>query len=84
MPVQKSSRARRAVNPAPIDVAKQVLQFAKCGLAVLPRIDIGAVSIKARDREGGVEILLAPRQARAVIELMAAAVLIVEDAESLP
>jgi hypothetical protein len=84
MPATKFSRARRAVNPAPIDIAEMVLQFAECGLAVLPRPDIGAVALMAQDRQGGIEILLAPLQARAVAGLLIASADAVERAEGRP
>jgi hypothetical protein len=84
MPIRKSSRARRAVNPESIDIAEKVLQFATCGLAVMPRVDIGAIALKAQDRKGGIEILLAPRQARAVALLLLSCAETVESAEDRP
>jgi hypothetical protein len=84
MPTRKSSRARRAVNPEHTDLAERVLQFATCGLAVLPRVDIGAISLRAQDRKGGIEILLAVKQARAVALLLLSAAEAVESVEDRP
>jgi hypothetical protein len=81
MPASKSSRAKRAVNPTPTDIAEKVLAFSECGLAVQSRGDIGAVAIKAQDRQGGIEILLAPVQARAVALLLLACAETVASAE---
>jgi hypothetical protein len=69
------------VNPESIDLAEQILQFASCGMAILPRVDIGAISLRAQDRRGGIEILLAVKQARAVALLLLACAETVESAE---
>jgi hypothetical protein len=81
MPAKKSSRAWRAVNPDHTDIAEQLLTFATCGLAVVPRTDITAVEVRARDRQGGVQILLAVKQARALALLLLSAAETVETGE---
>jgi hypothetical protein len=84
MPRSKFSRARCAVNPESIDVAEAVLTFSEAGLAVLPRNDLTAVEIRARDRKGDVQIMLAVKQARAVALLLLACAETVEAAEGRP
>jgi hypothetical protein len=84
MPRSKSSRARRAVNPESIEVAEAVLTFSEAGLAVLPRNDLTAVEVRARDRKGGVQIVLAVKQARALALLLLSAAETVEAAEDRP
>jgi hypothetical protein len=79
MPSSKSKRARGAVNP---DLIGSLLNFAECALAIQTRADIGAVAIKAQDHQGGIEILLAPVQARAVALLLLAGAETVEAAEA--
>jgi hypothetical protein len=58
-----------------------ILQFTEAGLAIIPRGDLGAVELRARDRAGPISILLGQPQAMLVAAQIIAAVALIDREE---
>lgn len=77
MATRQSKAAHRAVNPqSPFELG--ILDLIECGLAIVPRPDLGGVELRIRDREQLTVLIVGPEQAMAVAKLLIGAVATVD------